>query len=131
MTWKDEIEAYVNIEYNDPTYKAKWEVTEKEDGTIHLKYIDPIPNQDDTHVLIGETDIHNGPCEDYQYIDYIKQKAYCLFHEVFDWCTTLTEFYIDKDMSCLPHEIHLDDIKQFLDKKTPTDDGIEIRETNK
>ena len=127
MTLREQIEVYVNIEYNEPMDKAKWKVTENEDGTIHLKYTEQILN--DSHVLSGETDIYNGSCALYQLIDDIKQKTFDLYHEVSDWRGVLEKFYEDKTMAHLPYEIHLDDIKKFLDKKIPSDDGIEIRET--
>jgi len=82
MTWKDKIEAYVNIEYGFPD-KAIWKVTEKEDGTIHIKY-EAYAGYDE-QLVSAESDIQFYPNEaQYQYIDDIRQTACCLFHEVHD-----------------------------------------------
>lgn len=91
MTLREQIEAYVNIEYDDPTDNSKWEITEKEDGTIHLKYVRYIRNKQDSHVISAVDDLYNGPCAQYQLIDEIRQKTYCLYHEVHDRAIELTE----------------------------------------
>ena len=83
MNWKERIESYVDIEYDDPSYKGKWEITEKEDGNIHIKY--EVPIEHEPFIISSEGDIEFIPGEvRYQFIDDIRQTTHCLYHKVSD-----------------------------------------------